>query len=560
MRVDSLRNAPSPLNALTGSQLLPNSLVTDDPRACARAPKAPHSLFAAIHWDARTLLLAASAVSALVICAIHALVAGADTVPASGIGYLCDSLILFGCAAALWTGVRSATGPTRIRWYLFAAAVLSEAIGFLPSFTECVLHTGPARQFQTACFNASEALFMVAAVLFFAGVARSIVVMDLLQALVFLVLRFNLAWSPVTRDHFTRIHLIVGESVALVLFLVALVACLGSASRAERRFLRTLSWFFGLRLIAFFTADQISYIWLRHLHCSLWDVVGDVLFAAFALSLFRTSPADARPETGVVSRHAPGLVVRSLMPSFLALLNLMLGLFLLHISIRLAAVAIAVTVVSYVVRTALLHAHAVHERARLETRNQHLEGLAVRDPLTGIGNRRSLAGAFATLQRTAPHTCLSLLLLDIDSFKRENDCHGHQHGDQVLIALARTLEHVANGIDASHCARLGGDEFALLLPGVIPEEAFSLAEAVRALIGAHRFAAQGTVTISIGIASLEAARDLPLETLAGHADEALYRAKRQGRNRVEVQSAWDPDAQELRLASPLESDLQEVRG
>ena len=400
---------------------------------------------------------------------------------------------------------------------------------------------------------------MVAAVLFFAGVARSIVVMDLLQALVFLVLRFNLAWSPITRDHFTNIHLIVGQSVALVLFLVALVACLGAASRAELKFLRTLSWFFGLRLVAFFTADQVSYIWLHHIHCGRWDVVGDVLFAGFALYLLLTSDSDAKEEPEVVGRHAPGIVVRSLMPSFLALLNLMLGLFLLRISVRLAAVAIAVTVVSYVVRAALLHAHAVQERARLESRNQHLEGLAVRDPLTGIGNSRSLAGAYAHLQQAAADIPLSLLLMDIDSFKRANDCHGHQHGDQVLITLARKLENVASGVAGSHCARLGGDEFALLLPGVTPEEAHTLAEAVRALIAAHRFATEGKVSVSVGIASLEAARDLPLETLACHADEALYRAKRQGRNRVEMQPAWGPGAAEFPLSSPLGSELQETR-
>jgi diguanylate cyclase (GGDEF)-like protein len=528
------------LNALTGAQFLPDSLASNATRPHPSAPAATARSFIAAQPRSRTILLSSAVAAALLVCGLHAAVASADTVPASGIGYLCDSLILFGCSAALWTRVRSASGPMRVRWYIFSAALLCESIGFVPSFTECFLHTGPARQLQTACFNAGEVLFVLAAVVFFAGVARSVVVMDLLQALVFLVLRFNLAWSPITRDHFTNIHLIVGQSVAVVLFLVALVACLGAASRAELTFLRTLSWFFGLRLIAFFTADQVSYIWLHHIHCSLWDVVGDVLFAGFALHLLWTAESDQNEQAEVVARHAPGVMVRSLMPSFLALLNLMLGLFLMRISLRLAAVAIAVTVVSYVLRAALLHAQAVEERAHLESRNLHLEGLAIRDPLTGIGNRRSLASAYAGLQQTAPATPLSLLLLDIDSFKRANDCHGHQHGDHVLVTLARKLENVAAGVAGSHCARLGGDEFALLLPAVTPEEAFSLAEAVRALIGAHRFAVEGKVSVSVGLASLEAARDLPLETLVCHADEALYRAKRQGRNRVETQPVWNP--------------------
>ncbi|HEX3570115.1 MAG TPA: GGDEF domain-containing protein [Acidobacteriaceae bacterium] len=550
-----MSNSPYPINAgASASPLLPGSRTSTGTRP---HPYAATSAFISTRQASRTWLFASAAAAAFVLCAIHAVAAGADTPRSGGIGYLCNSLVLFGCAAALLTRVRSAAGATRIRWYLFAAAVLSESVGFVPSFAESLLHTGAARPFQTASFNAAEALFMVAAVLFFASLARSIVLMDLLQGLVFLVLRFNLAWSPVTRDHFTYIHLLVGQSVALVLFLVALVACLGAASRAELRFLRTLTWFFGLRLVAFFTADQVSYIWLHHVNSSRWDVVGDVLFAGFALYLLWTG--DSEPEQAqAVARHAPGIVVRSLMPSFLALLNLMLGLFLLRISERLAAVAIAVTVVSYVVRTALLHAQAVHERAQLESRNQHLEGLAVRDPLTGIGNRRSLASAWASLQQTAAEIPASLLLLDIDSFKRANDCHGHQHGDHVLITLARKLENVAAGVAGSHCARLGGDEFALLLPGVTPEEAFTLAEAVRALIAAHRFATEGKVSVSVGIASLEAARDQPLETVVCHADEALYRAKRRGRNRVEIQPALGPGAAEFSLPSPLTAAWQET--
>ncbi|MFP5229869.1 MAG: GGDEF domain-containing protein [Acidobacteriota bacterium] len=491
----------------------------------------------------RTWMLIAATAAMVAICGLHATVAGADNVPASGIGYLCNGLVLFGCAWALWTRVRTAEGITRIRWYVFVAAVLADAVGFMPSFTECFLHSGPARELQTACFNGSEALFMAAAVLFFSSVTRSIVIMDLLQALVFLVLRFNVVYSPVTRDHFTNIHLIVGQSMALFLFLVALVGCLGAASRGDRRFLGTLSWYFGIRLIAYFTADQVSYIWLHHLHCSEWDVVGDVLFAGFALYLLYTSDAEGDEAPEVVARHTPGMALQSLMPSFLALVNLMLGLFLLRISVRFAAVAIAVTVVSYVVRTALLHAQAVHERAQLESRNEHLEGLAVRDPLTGVGNRRSLAGVYEQLQQSAGDRGVSLLLMDIDSFKRANDCHGHLHGDRVLITLGRKLQSVADGMAGSHCARLGGDEFALLLPEVSAEKAAAMAEELRAFLGAHRFAAaEGKVSLSVGVATLRAASDLPLETLVCYADEALYRAKRQGRNQVEAQPVWTPGA------------------
>ena len=93
------------------------------------------------------------------------------------------------------------------------------------------------------------------------------------------------------------------------------------------------------------------------------------------------------------------------MPSFLAFVNLMLGVFLLRVSFGLAAAAISVSLVCYVARTVLLQAQAAQEKSFLESRNEQLEGLAIRDPLTGIGNRRSLAGVCRT--STASPACCS---------------------------------------------------------------------------------------------------------------------------------------------------------
>lgn len=472
------------------------------------------------------------------ICGFHASVAGANTTAAAGIGYLAVTLVMFGCSFAFWTRARNAEGTLFVRWSMISAAALTAAIGYFPSFTQAIFDTPPARQLQSACFNASEALYMLAMVLFFAGVARPIVVIDLLQALLFVVLRFHLIYSPETRDHFTPDHLMVAQLMALCLFLVAGVGCFGAASSSELKFLRTLTWFFGFRLIAFFLANQVSYTWLHHDNCSLWDVPGPILLAAFALYLLYTS----RPAAAEGLSLRPSITVRSMMPSFLALVNLMLALLLLRGSFPLAAGAITISLVCYVTRTVLLQARAVEEKALLESRNEHLEGLAVRDPLTGIGNRRSLAQAYRQLQSSAGRQRLSFLLMDIDHFKQANDRHGHLHGDQVLLTLAKKLERLANVVTGSHCARFGGDEFALMLVGVSSEDASSLAEELRERFSARALAADGeTVSLSIGIASLDTAIDLPLETLIACADEALYRAKLLGRNRVEVQTASHPD-------------------
>ena len=489
----------------------------------------------------RPAMLILSTAAAVLVCWGDAAVAGENTMRAAGMGYLCLTLVLFACAFAFRSRVRNAEGAMYLRWCLVAAATLAASMGYAPSFLQGVFNTPPARFFQTACFNASEALYMLAAVLFFSAVARSVVIVDLLQALLFVVLRFNLVYSTAASDHFAKNHLLVGQLMALFLLVVALVGCLGAASRAELKFLRTLSWFFGLRLVAFFLANQVSYTWLHKQNCSLWDVPGPALLAAFSLYLIYSGDSHRVDAVEQASSLSPSVAVRSLMPAFLALANLMLGLFVLRISATLAAVAVSVSLVGYVLRTVMLQAQAVKEKALLQRRNEHLEGLAVRDPLTGIGNRRSLAGVYGELGNTGRGESVSLVLIDIDHFKQANDCHGHLYGDQVLVTLARKLERLAAAAAGSHCARLGGDEFAVLLFDVSPQKASAMAEELRVLFHTHAFGAgKANGSLSIGVASLSAATELPLEIFISYADEALYRAKMLGRNRVEAQPVWQP--------------------
>ena len=484
----------------------------------------------------RRILLALVTLAFVVLLSAHAAVAGNDTISASGIGYLSLTLVFLACAVAFALRTRSAQGTLHTRWVLIAAGALSASLGYAPSFAQASLHAGPSRMLQTGFFNVSEALYMLAAVLFFAGVARSIVIVDMLQALLFVVLRFNLIYSPSTRDQFTLNHLFIGQLVALFLFLVAMVACLGAASRAELGFLRTVSCFFGLRLIGLFSANQVAYTWLHHANCSRWDLPGPILLSGFALYLLYTSHSANADTPETATQHFPSAAVRSLMPSFLAFVNMLLGLLVLPFSLPLAGLAIAVSLICYVARTVLVQAQAVKEKALLESRNQHLEGLAVSDPLTGIGNRRSLAGTYARLQTQAEASSLSLLVVDIDHFKQANDCHGHAYGDKVLVTLAMQLENLAAGVAECHAVRLGGDEFALLLLNIAPQQASLLAEELRVTFNDQAFGSDDTrISLSIGVASLASAGELPLETLICSADKALYRAKLLGRNRVEVQ-------------------------
>jgi diguanylate cyclase (GGDEF)-like protein len=170
---------------------------------------------------------------------------------------------------------------------------------------------------------------------------------------------------------------------------------------------------------------------------------------------------------------------------------------------------------------------------KLEERNARLERQSLEDVLTGLGNRRFLE---ASLEREAErsrrvHKPLSLAILDLDHFKAINDSYSHQIGDVVLQTLAVLLRSQARASDV--IARYGGEEFVILCPDTDASRANGLCERLRHAVETHdweRLAPDLKVTVSIGLGSAEDAASL--ETLFASADAALYRAKREGRNRV----------------------------
>lgn len=164
------------------------------------------------------------------------------------------------------------------------------------------------------------------------------------------------------------------------------------------------------------------------------------------------------------------------------------------------------------------------------------------DFLTGWHNRRYLSARLreelARAQRQ--ESVLTCLVIDLDRFKEINDRYGHLAGDAALREAAQRVDAQIRGSDAA--ARFGGDEFVLLAPGVSPAQAMALGERIRAAVAETPVElAPGvavTVTVSVGIAGAQPARDADLPTLAerllADADAALYRAKQRGRNRVEL--------------------------
>jgi diguanylate cyclase (GGDEF)-like protein len=154
---------------------------------------------------------------------------------------------------------------------------------------------------------------------------------------------------------------------------------------------------------------------------------------------------------------------------------------------------------------------------------------AALDPLTGMLNRHGLAGRFAELRAQAERTGapISVALVDVDGFKSVNDEHGHGHGDEVLRGVAATIGANLRSFELAY--RIGGDEFVVVLPGVPLPEAIEVAERLRRRV---EQAPGLDVTLSIGVTSA-AGDGVVYEALYARADEALYRAKLAGRNRVE---------------------------
>ncbi len=198
-------------------------------------------------------------------------------------------------------------------------------------------------------------------------------------------------------------------------------------------------------------------------------------------------------------------------------------------------------------------------RLALETANRRLRHLVAVDPLTGIANRRHFDRTLDREVRRArrEQRPLSLIFLDLDEFKHFNDSYGHAHGDEVLRRVARTLdESFRRGGDL--VARYGGEEFAVILPGVDAHRAGLYAERLRRRIWRMAIASGSVdsgerITISGGVAAIAPGtpgfHDTAPDVLLRAADQALYKAKCQGRNRIAmaapITSVAEPPAIEL---------------
>ena len=173
---------------------------------------------------------------------------------------------------------------------------------------------------------------------------------------------------------------------------------------------------------------------------------------------------------------------------------------------------------------------------QLQVANTALQEMAVVDSMTGLANRRRfdvfLQQEWQRAGRT--HQPLSLLLIDIDHFKKFNDRYGHPKGDDCIRSVAEVIRQAAHRV-TDLAARYGGEEFAVVLPETSREGAVNLGERLVAIVNTNPFQYEDRVyhvTISVGVVTSQGERDITPSELIRRADEKLYQAKNEGRNRV----------------------------
>ena len=341
-------------------------------------------------------------------------------------------------------------------------------------------------------------------------------------------------------------------------FYILLWLLSGTASglweRARWPFLLVTLGFIGLNVLRFRVrglAEGASALAVRRRLDWIWTLLlaNSALWAVAVAWLLMVTPNESARTVASISSYAFATAFAHNFPMRLRSAFVALGLLYLSTLAALIAngsrfelVAVSVLYLLYV-SLALRRSHAEY-RQRLDLEDEQreqrdlFERQSRRDGLTGLANRRRFSGALAdwVAKARSGGSPLALLILDLDHFKSVNDRHGHAAGDTCLREFAEQLQQ-AFPAQGELVARLGGEEFGVLLRDCTSGEAARRADAFRQAFAGHASAVgEGAlqITVSIGVAAFDPARDADGSALYRAADGALYRAKAAGRNTVLV--------------------------
>ena len=469
----------------------------------------------------------------LVFMALHA---GLVTALPGAHGFLSPVFLAIGPAvasAACWRAALLAEAELRPNWLLAALAFLFWASGSLLSLW--VPMSSSAGPVDFSYFLCSVALLLALTVPETDRPRSLFLLLDGLQALLGAVLGYIVIFGAVP---FSSQQLTPLSETSTLLFYdvenasMAVLASLrffgGNRSPSRRHFDRAI-----LLFTLTFGAMGSAYDHVSPADSSALDAMLDAAFFLVAIAARR--PMRAPSGTGRL-RTPLGAFVDSIGPVFLAAALLVVGAWIARQQLVAGIVSILVAVAIYALRASLLQARCLVTQQDLRQARDRLERLSLEDGLTGVGNRRAFDGALSSLWAEAERAGapLAVLLVDVDFFKKYNDRHGHVMGDRCLVRVAEALQELA-APQRGLVARYGGEEFAVLLPTSSCQSASATASRARQAIASlelvNHSGVPAPVTVSIGFALSTRLRSR--EALLLEADDALYRAKHKGRDRVE---------------------------
>jgi len=474
-----------------------------------------------------------------------------STVPgfqAAGINYLFQiPAPLFAVAGCLWRA-RSVAGRGQARWNLLAMGLLFWDCGISLSAWEELFQHVP---FQIASLSDFAFFFFGVPILFalsrpaaeqhYAAFAwldgiQAIFAGYLTYVTIFSVLPFSAATiQPITAALLTQTYNV--ENFALVgIGILRLVA--SSKEGEAHRFYQIACAFLATYGVGVGVYNHIA---IATNGQTALDAIVNVPFLLLALmTLFIPAAEDWEMET-IAPRSRLGLFIDFASPIFFTISLLALGMVTLRHHFRLGIAAIGVGLAIYGIRTTLLQIRDMQTQEELQRARDRLEAISLQDGLTGIANRRHFDQVLERewLRAMRTRDPLSLLLIDLDYFKNLNDSHGHRFGDRCLIDVAGALTAVA-ARTGDLVARYGGEEFAAVLPATSREAAEAIAakmrRAVQELKIINKTEIGDLLSTSIGISTYVFPDAGSTAMLIEASDQALYKAKQNGRNRIEFAS------------------------